>query len=103
MSDTNTQENQDGITMQGRLVNGDMIPADGRYVSGKTLRREYLYEQRRLYLLTNTFVNTTDEAMHMQEWINDARLIYVEEGDYVVKEIEIDGKKEKKATYLGTF
>lgn len=104
MSDTIPQENQDEPAMQARLITADIPPSDGRYVSGKTLRREYLYEQRKLYLLQHTtFASAADEATHMQQWINDARLIYLQEGDYVVKEVEIDGKKEKKATYLGTF
>lgn len=70
-------------------------PAEGVIISGKTLRRNYKYEQRRVYLISNTFTNADEEATLMKTWHRDAINLYPKEGDYQ--------KIEDVITYMGKF
>ena len=79
-------------TQKASFITTEPNPSDGRYASGKTLRREYIYQQRDEYIREFGEVPTEEQ---MELFAVDARKLYISEGDYKVVGNE--------ATYLGQF
>ncbi len=63
-----------------------------RFMSGKTLRREYIYKKRDEYILE---YNAIPDEKQMEEFAIEARKKYIEDGDYKV----VNGE----ATWLGKY
>ena len=90
----NKEEFKGGMQMQTTFRATENIPETPgcRFMSGKTLRREYIYKLRDEYILEN---NKVPDEKEMEEFAVLARKKYIEEGDYKV----VDGE----ATWLGNY
>lgn len=87
-----------GVEQKTTFMQEDKPDSGKRIASGRTLRREYLYNERAKFLLTQApdYVFTEqDEKDYYPGWQLAAEKEYPDEGDY-----EVD-KVTKEATFLG--
>lgn len=85
---------QYALNVPTTFVKEERKPSENIYISGKTLRRNYIYQQRDEYISQNRKV--PDEET-MEIFAYNARRKYLKEGDYALSKIT------GEATWLGTF
>ncbi|ALN97116.1 hypothetical protein BOX09_gp04 [Flavobacterium phage Fpv1] len=97
----NNINNQDSTNLEDfkaemptTFVKEDIVAPDSINLSGKTLRRNFIYQQRDEYI--NKHKVAPDERT-MEDFANNARRKYIQEGDYSFNKIT------GEAVWLGTF
>lgn len=69
-----------------------------RIVSGKMLRRDFIYDKRREFLSTNSIELLTKEMM--DDFAKEAKSLYPQDGMY---KITMDREKILKTVYVGEY
>lgn len=80
-------------------INEEINPLDTtKIVSGKMLRRDFIYDKRRDFLSTNSIELLNKQIM--DSFGMEAKSLYAQDGMY---KITMDREKILKATYIGEY
>ena len=97
----NNINNQDSTNLEDfkaemptTFIKEDIVTPDSINLSGKTLRRNFIYQQRDEYINKH---NVAPDEKTMEEFASNARRKYIQEGDYSFNKIT------GEAVWLGTF
>lgn len=86
MAEDTTQEFQ-GSTQNTTFITNEEVGSGNVFISGKTLRRNYVYKERATYIGSLDPEDVFDEkreAGRIESWKAESERMYPDEGDYLV-------------------